>query len=341
MIATEAALTQRILATLTAASPTETPVTAQEPVVTAPPAPTQNATHTQMPPTGTPVRTAAPAAFVLLPTATPSPLVPTPTATLNIPGAVVNAATLNVRSGPGIDFAVVGSANQGDWLTLQGRNEDGSWLEVVTASGVDGWVSADLVSANVAVDSIAVAAVIPTPPPAPTQAPVPTTITQVTTVPEAPVASPAALPGLHVRQTIGTWEIQPERLHNEKTVWHYGDPTVAMGTYAIVIVLAKNLAPGTTSPSDSLWFALVDDQGRDHDYSDPLTTERLANIAAAWQFVVHPTPFTNVDPGVETPMLMLWDVAQDVQSLKLVISDNVTVATWDLGNFSNIPPFEK
>ena len=84
-----------------------------------------------------------------------------------------------------------------------------------------------------------------------------------------------------------------------------------MGRYAIVFVLAKNLASGTQRISATLAPALKDDKGRIYDYSDPLTTERLAMIYATWEFSVGKTVFDDINPGVETPLLMLWDVNED------------------------------
>ena len=132
-------------------------------------------------------------------------------------------------------------------------------------------------------------------------------------VEQAPVEqAPVQLIGLHGRQTVGTWEIQPERLHKEKTVYWYGDGYTAMGNYAIVIVSAKNLSSGTDGMNESLALYLIDAKGECTMSPDPLTVERSANLAACWQFVVHPTPFYDIDPYEETPMLMLWDVEPDV-----------------------------
>jgi len=145
---------------------------------------------------------------------------------------------------------------------------------------------------------------------------------------------------MHTRIQIGTWEIQAERVQNEKAVYQYNSSKVAMGRYAIVFVLAKNLASGTQSISATLAPALKDDKGRIYDYSDPLTTERLAMIYATWEFSVGKTVFDDINPGVETPLLMLWDVNEDVQSLTLILTDGRKRVEWDLGNFSAIPPYK-
>ncbi|MCB0241957.1 MAG: SH3 domain-containing protein [Anaerolineae bacterium] len=323
--AVEATVAQRIFATLTASAPTATPKPADTPVPT--PMDTPAPAPTDAPPTATPT-TAIPTDTPLPPAPTDTPE-PTATPTQVGPSAEVKSQSLNVRAGPGTNHPIVGSANQGNALSVLGRTEDGSWLNVQLSNGDQGWVSASLLDQNDAAKGVEVAAVIPTSPPTPTPAPTATPL------------PPAQSHGLHDRQVIGPWEIQPERLHKEKVVHLYGEDYVAMGNYAIVIVLAKNLGPGTDRITETTALYLRDDKGRIYDYSDPLTVERYANIAASWQFVVHPTPFRDIDPGEETPMLMLWDVNPDVESLTLVLNNGVSRVEWDLGNFSNIPHWEK
>ena len=114
-----------------------------------------------------------------------------------------------------------------------------------------------------------------------------------------------------------------------------------MGVYAIVIVQAKNTASGTDYMSRTVAPFLRDNKGKLYEYSDPLTTERKATLAAAWEFDVHPTVFTDIQPGTEPPLLLLWDVDTDVQSLTLIMTDGINRVEWDLGDFVNIPPFKK
>ncbi len=54
---------------------------------------------------------------------------------------VVNAGTLNVRSGPGVNYEIIGSVVGGELLPILGRSNDGSWYNVQTVFG-EGWVSA-------------------------------------------------------------------------------------------------------------------------------------------------------------------------------------------------------
>jgi len=94
---------------------------------------------------------------------------PTPTNT-PIPqaDAVVNATTLNLRTGPGTQYGIVGQLSQGDALTVTGKNnEAGDWLQVVTTGDIEGWVTSELVILQVPRPDIPI---VPTPAPPPTQA---------------------------------------------------------------------------------------------------------------------------------------------------------------------------
>ena len=107
----------------------------------------------------------------------PDPAAPT--------GRVNSPQGLNIRSGPGVNFPVIGFARDGDEGEIVGRSADGRWwaAAVPTAPGGIGWVSADFVVAtnaeNVPVIEVAPPVVIvpttaptPTPPPPPTATPV-------------------------------------------------------------------------------------------------------------------------------------------------------------------------
>lgn len=61
------------------------------------------------------------------------------------PDAVVNTDQLNVRTGPGYDYPVLEVLVRGDELQVVGTNNDDTWIEIVTSTGVQGWVVTDLV----------------------------------------------------------------------------------------------------------------------------------------------------------------------------------------------------
>jgi heat shock protein HslJ len=110
----------------------------------------------------------------------PGPAVPT--------GRVTAPAGINVRTGPGTNFPVLGTAPYATEGEIIGRSVDGRWwvVAVPSAPGGSGWVSADFVAARDVADVPMIAA--PPPPivvPAPTPLPTPTPRPQPTATPSA------------------------------------------------------------------------------------------------------------------------------------------------------------
>jgi heat shock protein HslJ len=150
-----------------------------------------------------------------LPAPPPEPATPT--------GRVVGTQALNVRSGPGTAFPVIGVARLGDEGELVGRSADGRWwaVSIPSAPGGVGWVSADFVLATNA-ESVPVMQGPPPPPPTPTPLPRPT----ATPVP-AP-AQPTPTPSAQINFTADrttimqgecatlSWSVQ-----NVQAVWVY------------------------------------------------------------------------------------------------------------------------
>ena len=121
------------------------------------------ATPTPSPtPSATPIPTATPTD---LPTVTPTPVIP----------QVVSSIIVNIRSGPGTNYPVIGSLPPGNPLVAVGRNEQGNWWQVQLGEGAVGWVAGSVVEAK-DVGGISVAQAPP--PPEPTATPVPPTPTR-------------------------------------------------------------------------------------------------------------------------------------------------------------------
>jgi heat shock protein HslJ/uncharacterized protein YraI len=105
-------------------------------------------------------------------------------------GTVTGTSVLNIRSGPGTNFPLIGAANRGDSATIVGRSEDGRWwvVEVPSLPGGVGWVSADFVTA-VNAENVPVVPAPPVPTPAPTRVPPPTAVPPTATaIPPTPQA---------------------------------------------------------------------------------------------------------------------------------------------------------
>lgn len=99
------------------------------------------------------------------PTPTPVAPAPTPIPAEERPTAKVTAAVGNVRSGPGLTYPAIGQVSQGDEVAVLKRDGAGDWLQIAWNDG-PAWLSASLVSLNVAVTDLAVAESV-TPPPTP------------------------------------------------------------------------------------------------------------------------------------------------------------------------------
>ncbi len=71
------------------------------------------------------------------------------TSTTAITGTVTTVGeSLNLRAGPGTDYAVIGARSPGETLALAGRNKSTEWLAVTLPDGKDiGWVSSSFVRA--------------------------------------------------------------------------------------------------------------------------------------------------------------------------------------------------
>ena len=108
-------------------------------------------TNTPVPPTNTPTRcprpTLCPCAPVpptntaVPPTNTPVPPTDTP---VSVPHFTVNSDQVNVRTGPGTAFSIIGTVEQGGRFDIGGRNGAGDWLEFCCVNGQRGWIYAPL-----------------------------------------------------------------------------------------------------------------------------------------------------------------------------------------------------
>ena len=162
--ATEAVIMTRIFATLTAirprsvSEPSATPAPSATPVPPTVPAPTRVAflSPTPVPPTFTPVGLSP----TPLPTAEPSPVV----ASQGAMATLRSDQVVNVRTGPGIGYSVIGGVRKGDKLPVTGRTTDSSWLKITLPDGRSGWILANMAQLNVPDDKVPVDLAMPTPP---------------------------------------------------------------------------------------------------------------------------------------------------------------------------------
>jgi uncharacterized protein YraI len=120
-------------------------------------------------PTPTPEATAAPTtAPTTAPTDAPTaaPTAAPTEATPVVPVAVVTAASVNVRGGPGTEYPRVGGVVAGDTCAVIGRNQAATWWQL-SCPGASGWVLGDLLALAGPISTVQVVQAAPPPTPAP------------------------------------------------------------------------------------------------------------------------------------------------------------------------------
>jgi hypothetical protein len=103
--------------------------------------------------------TPATATFTGEPTATD-----TLTATTCVSTLVTNSS-VNIRSGPGLEYPILDAVTQGTNLTVAGKNDTGTWwyIEYPSAPGGYAWISGSVTTATCIPDSLSVIVAPPTP----------------------------------------------------------------------------------------------------------------------------------------------------------------------------------
>jgi TolB protein len=92
---------------------------------------------------------------------------PQATPTPALPEAQITISSLNVRTGPGVAYPVLGIVKEGDTLRVLGRNKAGDWLQVAfPAAGTEktGWVSMRYVKFTGDLEKLAEVTTLPPPP---------------------------------------------------------------------------------------------------------------------------------------------------------------------------------
>ncbi|MEZ4708036.1 MAG: hypothetical protein R3A44_12560 [Caldilineaceae bacterium] len=137
--------------------PSATPTQTDTPTITPTPGPTDRPTETPIPsPTLTPTATNTP-----LPTDTPTPTI-TPT-----PFVVVQSGLVGLRTGPGVDYPLVAQLGPELPITVVGRNEPNTWLQICCVSGAPVWIATNSVALVNSIAEVPVVQAQPPPPPTP------------------------------------------------------------------------------------------------------------------------------------------------------------------------------
>jgi hypothetical protein len=169
--------------------PTFTPTPEGGQPEAAPPA--QDQTDTQAQPPAAPATADSTADSEQVVINTPAPA-ETPTVAPSPTSAAAQVTTndiVNIRTGPGTNYGLAGSAQVGETFRVTGKNAAGDWWQI-DYNGQSGWIFGQLVTAT-GTEGVAVAQNIPAPP---TAAPVPPTDTPAPQPTAAPVAEATQAP---------------------------------------------------------------------------------------------------------------------------------------------------
>lgn len=154
------------------ATPTSPQVTGEAMPTSAPPPQATTPAPTQSP---APTAPGQPGTSFQSPLATPTPApteTPAPTGEVK---AIVTIDELNIRTGPGTVYPILGKAKLNDSFTVIAKNPGGDWLQVCCLGGKEGWALAQYLRLEGGtIDSVKVAqAIPPTPTPRPRPTPTP------------------------------------------------------------------------------------------------------------------------------------------------------------------------
>lgn len=102
------------------------------------------------------VETITPEEEVTTPTDVPSTptVVVESTAVPTVQCTVRNVVGLNLRAGPGTQYASVTKLAAAEVLTASGRSTASDWIAISTSSGTQGWVSADYIDCGDAIPQL-------------------------------------------------------------------------------------------------------------------------------------------------------------------------------------------
>lgn len=167
------------------------------------------------------------------------------------PDATVDVSRLNLRGNPGEGANVLTVLNEGDPLTILGRRFDNSWVQVRTATGTIGWVSAPLLNINIQLANVPVVDAPFFAPPTPVPTAIPATLTPAT--PQLPPVFISFTSDRGDSPTINSgecltlsWNVQGIR-----EVYFQGQPAVGQGssqqcptsttTYNLRVILASGV----------------------------------------------------------------------------------------------------
>ncbi len=147
-------------------------------------------------------------------TSTRSEIAPVSPAAANSQAILTPVVVLNVRSGPGLDYPVLGKLTPGQAYQVAGKNPEGSWWQIIypPGSGSLAWVSAEAQYATVSGGEAVPIAQLP-PPPAAT--PIPAAAAPTVPASSDPPGAPPPAPTATTNTASPDWAFAGVRVYSD------------------------------------------------------------------------------------------------------------------------------
>lgn len=276
-------------------------------------------------------------------TGTTSLVLPTPTrvpaaapagaSTREVSGPSANSSG-NLRSGPGTNYARVGSVQAGQSLSIIGKNEAGDWCQLADGN----WIAAFLV-ANPPADVAVVAA--PAVPAEPAVQAEPEGAAQGTAASgdnlQTAIARWQERVDFNTVYTCGHFEYRLTDIRRKKSVWLFNNEYVAQGEWLMVFVEVKNISPGTSHfGAFSPRLIVLTTDGR----TASSAGNSKASSYASWMFQ-HGRFYEDINPGKTLGLVEAYDLPLEPD---LILGFSLLVCPDDLlslGMWSSVPQSTK
>lgn len=263
-------------------------------------------------------------------TKTASTLIATPTVVATPPAAdqakgAQASGNGNLRSGPGTNYARVGSVQAGQALEITGQNAQGDWYQLADGN----WIAGILVT-----NAPAGLAVVEAP--------------AVELAAEPAAAQPAAAPQDDLQARIERWqekvdfstvytcghfEYRLTDIRRKKSVWLFNREYVAQGEWLMVFVEVKNISPGTSHFGQfSPRLIVLTKDGRTADS----TGDSKASGFASWMFS-HGRFYEDINPGKTLGLVEAYDLPLEPDLILGFALLDCSDSLLSLGMWSNVP----
>lgn len=208
-------------------------------------------------PTAPPPATDTPPAATATFTATVAP-------TVAPPQVVINSPLVNLRTGPGVTYALLGTAERGEEFDIVGKNAAGDWWRVCCVAEQPGWVIDELVETSGAVDTVPVSDAIAAAPPTATSAPAAPAAPApaATTAPAEPTPTTAPPPPSFSFTLVGQEQFPEPKLVRVFLYVYENDRALEGYTLRVRKDGAELPVTATSAPGQSLSWPIADARQR-------------------------------------------------------------------------------